>query len=444
MERLLSHPVAAPLLQRYGRDAVKSALRSEIATRASGSAPALLEASRRRLEGAFQPEIARVVNATGVLIHTNLGRAPLSDRAAGAISAAARGYQAVEIDLASGRRGVRAARTRAMLATFLGAEGALIVNNNAAAVLLALSTVAKGGNVLVSRGELPAIGGSFKIPEILEASGARLREVGTTNRTKISDYARAYDRETTALLTVHPSNFEIRGYTDHPSFDEIARFARRRRLPWIHDLGSGNLIDLSPFGVSGEERLSHALRAGASIVTFSGDKLFGGPQAGILAGKRGWLRKCAAQPLARAVRPDKLTLAGLFATLCDWISAGPGALPLYALAATPVADLERRATAAAAQLPPGIAGEVVSTRSLFGGGTTPEKTFASAGLAVRANSLSPEDLSARLRAHRPPVVGRVEGGRLILDFRTIFPEEDGIVIEALREAAEPDRASPVP
>ncbi len=431
MERLLSHPSAAGLSRRYGRDSLKESLREILRGFAGEEMEVLIERSARRLEQSFEPEVRRVVNATGVLIHTNLGRAPLGEPARAAAAVAAEGYQSVEIDLATGRRGSRGARTRAQLARWLGAPDALVVNNNAAAVLLALAASASGREVLVSRGELPAIGGSFRIPEILEASGARLREVGTTNRTKIEDYERALSPAVAAVLTVHPSNYEIRGYVQRPAFDEIARLARRKRIPWIHDQGTGNLLDLAPYGMAGEERVADSLRAGATLVTFSGDKLFGGPQAGILAGSASWVRRCAAHPMARALRPDKITLAAFFATLSEWMSGNSGRLPICALASPPVAELRRRAEAIASAAPAGLTVQAIPTEGLFGGGTTPEKSFPSVGLAVRGD-LPASELAARLRGGRPPIVGRVEANRVILDLRTVFPDEDAAIVAGLQ------------
>jgi L-seryl-tRNA(Ser) seleniumtransferase len=435
MEKILTDPAAAPLIARFGREPVKRAARSAITEDALSDTLRILSRSRERLEATFAPEAPRVVNATGILIHTNLGRAPLSEAAAAAIAGAARGYHALEYDLESGRRGSRGPRLRAALAGFLGVEDALLVNNNAAAVLLVLAAAATGREVLVSRGELVAIGGSFKIPEILEASGARLREVGTTNRTRIEDYEKEFRKGVAAVLTVHPSNYEIRGYAKRPTFGEIASFAKKRRIPWIHDLGSGNLRDLSPYGVAGEERAADALGAGAALVCFSGDKLFGGPQAGVLAGRRRLVAACRSHPLARAVRVDKLALAGFFATLASWISGRPEELPIYALAAAPAEDLRRRAERLAGSVPPELSGEVISTRGLFGGGTTPERTFPSAALAVRHPEISAGELAARLRAGDPPVVGRIEGDRLILDLRGVFPEEDDVLAAALSSLA---------
>ncbi len=433
IERILSDPRAEPLVRRFGRDSVKLAARA--AARQEGrDLAAILERSARALAEAFAPEAPRVVNATGVLIHTNLGRSPLSARVRRAIADAAEGYHAVELDLASGKRGSRGTKARALAARLVGAEDALIVNNNAAAVLLALAAAAGGGGeVLVSRGELVAIGGSFKIPEILEASGARLREVGTTNRTKIGDFERARTKETSAVLTVHPSNYEIRGFAERPAFPEIARFCRARRLPWIHDHGSGTIADLSPFGIAGEERAADALQAGADLVAFSGDKLLGGPQGGILAGRRKLVERCRRHPLSRALRPDKVALAGIFETIATWLTEGPAGLPLYALAGTPVELLRGRAERLAAGAPPALRAEPVSTRAVFGGGTTPERSFPSAGIAVGGNGHTAEQIARALRARSAPVLGRVQGGRLILDLRAVFPDEDEVIAAALAE-----------
>jgi L-seryl-tRNA(Ser) seleniumtransferase len=429
MERLLSDRRAAVLTARFGRAAVKEAFSSIARERRALDPEKIFSEADEFLEAQFEPEPIRVINATGVLIHTNLGRSPLSPGAREAVARAASGYQSVEIDLDSGRRGSRGKRLRSLLASFLGADDTFVVNNNAAAVLLSLSATASGREVLVSRGELVAIGGSFKIPEILETSSARLHEVGTTNRTKIEDFARAFSRDVACVLTVHPSNYEIRGYTKHPTLAEIGEFARKKKIPWIHDHGAGNAIRLDGYGIAGEERIADALAAGASLVAFSGDKLFGGPQAGILAGKRKWIEACRSHPLARALRADKLTLAALFATTSDWITHGPEALPIHALASRPLDEIRARAHALCPAPP--VQAEVVETRALFGGGTTPERSLPSAGLAISGGSLSAEEIARRLRTRKLPIVGRVERNRLILDFRTIFPEEDGEIRAAL-------------
>jgi L-seryl-tRNA(Ser) seleniumtransferase len=433
MERVLSHPDAEPLVARYGRECVKVAARAVLRRAPDRDLAVVLARCAAELAASFSPEAPRVVNATGVLIHTNLGRAPLSEGARQAILDSAEGYHAVELDLESGKRGSRGARTGALVARLVGAGDALVVNNNAGAVLLALAAVAGGRDVLVSRGELVAIGGSFKIPEILETSGARLKEIGTTNRTKIEDFARAVTPSVAAILTVHPSNYEVRGYTRRATFDEISALSRRRRIPWIHDHGSGAIADLAAFGIPGQERAGDALRAGAALAAFSGDKLFAGPQAGILAGQERWVDACRKHPFARALRADKLTLAGVFATAAEWLARGPESLPLYALAAAPVAVLRARAAhvAAAARAP--LEAEVIDTTAVFGGGTTPERSIPSAALALADPRRSADRLSAILRASSPPVIGRVQGRRLILDFRAILPGEDEIVARALRE-----------
>jgi len=432
MEKILSDPAAAPLIGRYGRESLKIAARAVLRRAPGRDIPGILGGCADELAAIFSPEAPRVINATGVLIHTNLGRAPLSPAAARAIADTAEGYHAVELDLRSGKRGSRGARTAALAARLLDAEDALIVNNNAAAVLLALAATSAGREVLVSRGELVAIGGSFKIPEILEASGARLREVGTTNRTKIEDFARAASSEVAALLTVHPSNYEVRGYTRRASFEEIADLCVRRRIPWIHDHGSGTISDLAAFGIAGVERAADALDRGASLVAFSGDKLFAGPQAGILAGKRRWVERCRRHPLARALRPDKITLAGVFATAAEWLSRGASAFPLYALAAAPVAELRQRASRVSASAREPMQAAVIDTTAVFGGGTTPERTMPSAALALVDPRRPADLLAAALRERHPAVIGRIGDRRLILDFRAVFPEEDEMVMAAIR------------
>jgi len=431
IDRILSDHRAAPLIDRFGREAVKAAARMAAKTEGGPDPGAILERCARELAARFAAEAPRVVNATGVLIHTNLGRSPLSARVRAAIAAAAEGYHAVELDLSTGKRGSRGTKTRALAAILVGAEDAHVVNNNAAAVLLALAATAAGREVLVSRGELVAIGGSFKIPEILEASGARLREVGTTNRTKIADFERARSDRTAAVLTVHPSNYEIRGYAARPSFSEIAGFCRRRRLPWIHDHGSGTIADLSPFGIAGQELAGDALKAGADLVAFSGDKLFGGPQAGILAGRRSRVERCRRHPLARALRPDKIALAGVFETIATWLTEGAAGLPLYALAAAPAAALRERAEHLAAAAPRGLHAEAVATRAVFGGGTTPERSIPSAAVAIGGPGRSADEIARALRERDVPIIVRVQSGRALLDLRSVFAEEDETIAAAL-------------
>jgi len=437
MDALLKRDEAPAALARYGREAVKEALRRAMAG-GETRAEALWEKASRSLEERFAPTLVRAINATGVLLHTNLGRAPLSASARTALAEAAAGYATVEYEANSGRRGKRQDHVRALARDLFACGDALAVNNNAAAVLLALAALARGREVLVSRGELVAIGGSFKVPEILEASGARLREVGTTNRTTPDDYRAAFSPDVALLLSVHPSNYEIRGYTRRPAPAELARLARDAGVPWLHDQGTGAVVPLDAFGVADEPTVAECLDAGADLVTFSGDKLFSGPQAGLLVGRAELVARAAAHPIARAVRPDKLTLAALAATLADWKTGAWRDFPVYRAAAAPLEELDARGGRLRAKASAGgtaIAVEVVPSLAAFGGGTSPEKLFPSRALALRSASLSAETITAALRGRRPPVVSRVEADRVLLDLRSIAPEEDAEVGEALAALA---------
>lgn len=438
MELLLTRPEAAEPLGLYGREAVKEELRRAIAG-GETEPEALLALARASLLSRFAPTLVRAVNATGVLLHTNLGRAPVSGAAREAIARMSAGYSTLEYDAASGQRGKRQDHVRRSARELFGSEDAIAVNNNASAVFLALAALARGRPVLVSRGELVAIGGSFKIPEILEASGAILREVGTTNRTTADDYRRALSAEVALLLTVHPSNYEIRGYASAPTPGEIADVAREARIPWLHDQGTGCVVSLDEFGVPGEVTVSDCLAAGADLVTFSGDKLFAGPQAGLIVGRADLVGKLAAHPIARVVRCDKLTLAALAATLSAWQTGRWRELPIYRAAAASLDSLEARGerirSAAIGGAGPTLSIDVVPSLAVFGGGTSPEKRFASRALAVHPRAMSADALASSLRAGAPPIVGRVEEGRVLLDLRSILPEEDPIVIRALLGAA---------
>jgi len=433
MDSLLSRPETAEPLSLYGREAVKEELRRAIA--AGNTEPeTLIGAARESLSRRFAPTVVRVVNGTGVLLHTNLGRSPLAEGARDAIARVAAGYSTVEYEPATGHRGKRQDHVRGAARALFGAEEALVVNNNASAVYLALTALARGRAVLVSRGELVAIGGSFKIPEILEASGAFLREVGTTNRTTADDYRRALSADTALLLTVHPSNYEIRGYAISPEPSEIAAVAREAGIPWVHDQGTGCVVSLDEFGVSGERTVTNCLADGADLVTFSGDKLFGGPQAGFAVGRASLLSKLAEHPVARVVRPDKLALAGIAATLTAWKTGRWRDFPLYRAAAAPIEALEARAERIRSSMAgSAFAIEIVPSFAVFGGGTSPEKKFASRALAVAREGLSADELTLRLRSGTPPVIARVEAGRALLDLRTILPEEDVVVERALKE-----------
>jgi L-seryl-tRNA(Ser) seleniumtransferase len=437
MERLLSSPPALSLIASHGRPAVKRALRAAIASGATG-ARQILAQSAEVLDREFRKSLLAAVNATGILLHTNLGRAPLPSGSLEAAASVAGGYSTLEYDLSTGARGKRQRHARGDLCDLFGAEDALVVNNNAAGLFLAVSALARGRRVLVSRGELVAIGGSFKIPEILEAAGASLAEVGTTNRTTIADYRRARDGATALLLTVHPSNYEIRGFTSRPAPQELAGFAREFSLPWLHDQGTGGAAPLDSYGVPGEPTVQDALASGADLVTCSGDKLLGGPQAGLVLGRRDLIEKLASHPIARVVRPDKLTLAALLPVLELWRTGRHGELPIYRAAAAPLESLEKRGDAirrAVAERGGKLEITLIPSSALFGGGTSPEKAFPSRALAISHPSISCESLLARLRSGPTPVIGRAHEGRALLDLRTIAPAQDPVLIEALAEIA---------
>ncbi len=430
MDSLLGSPEVAQTLELYGRVAVKEELRRAIAT-GETRPEVLVDRARVSLSRRFAPTLKRAINATGVLLHTNLGRAPLGASARNALAGVSTGYLTLEYDPASGGRGRRQNHIRTAARDLFGCEDALAVNNNAAAVFLTLSALARARRVLVSRGELVAIGGSFKIPEILEASGAELGEVGTTNRTSIDDYRRALDPSVALVLTVHPSNYEIRGYTARPQPPELAQFAREAQIPWVHDQGTGCVVPLEEFGVSDEPTVASCLDAGASLVTFSGDKLFGGPQAGFVVGGAQLIAKLASHPVARVVRPDKLTLAALASTLVAWKTGKWRELPIYRAAAESLERLTERGERirdSVGRLASGLRSiEVVPSFALFGGGTSPEKRFPSRALALCHRSLSADELAERLREAETPIVARVEEDRVLLDLRSIDAEEDRLV-----------------
>jgi len=437
MDSLLTGPEAAEALERYGRAAVKEEFRRAIAdgetTREGIHVRAGSMLARR-----FAPRLHRAINATGILLHTNLGRAPLGRPARDALAAVATGYSTLEYDPDSGERGHRQDHVRgAIRDLFDGAEG-IAVNNNASAIFLALSAIARGRRALVSRGELVAIGGSFRIPEILEASGALLAEVGTTNRTTIADYRRALGPDVAVLLTVHPSNYEIRGFTQRPLAGELRQLAREAGIPWLHDQGTGCIVPLDEFGVPGEPTVSSCLADGADLVSFSADKLFGGPQGGFLVGRADLVARAAAHPVARVVRPDKLTFAALAATLADWKTGHWRELPIYRAASADVASLEARAESirdSVGRAEKTLRIEVAPCHAFFGGGTSPEKPFASRALRVSHPRLDASALARLLRERETPIVGRVEDASLWLDLRSIAPEEDPAVADALVQIA---------
>jgi L-seryl-tRNA(Ser) seleniumtransferase len=403
----------------------------------------------RALEAATRPTLRRTVNATGVVLHTNLGRAPLADAAVRAIAATASGYSTLEYDAERGRRGDRHAHCAGLLQELTGAAAAMVVNNAASALLLALDTAAAGGEVVVSRGELIEIGGGFRIPEILEKSGARLVEVGTTNRTRLGDYERALRAPRRAaarrrgrdaaeagpriILKVHRSNFRQEGFVADAPLAELIALGRRRRVSVVYDLGGGLMLDLAVEGLAGEPTLPGAAKSGAAAVIASGDKLLGGPQAGLLLGSAPFVARCRSNPLARAVRADKLTLAALAATLGLYRDPAVARreIPVLRMLTEPASALELRAARLAATLPPGARAVVTATRAAVGGGAFPGTELASAGVALAPAGIPPLALAERLRRAPVPVVALVTAGRVVLDVRTILPEDERAVADAV-------------
>lgn len=437
VDRLLGEPAAGALLARHRRDRVVGALRGVLAgwrpRLAAGERlpdPAALIAEAASALAPAPSALVRVINATGIGLHTNLGRAVLAEGAVAALVEAARGAVALEMDLASGRRGDRDALLAADLCALTGAEAALVVNNNAAAVLLAVAALAAGREVVVSRGELVEIGGSFRMPEVMAVSGARLREVGTTNRTHASDYREAIGPETALLLKVHTSNFRVVGFTTAVGLDALVAIGRDAGLPVLDDLGSGALVDLAGLGLPAEPLVRDRIAAGADLVTFSGDKLVGGPQAGIVVGRREAVERLARHPLRRALRPDKLTIAALGATLRLHRESPDlaAALPVLRWLTRPLDDLERVgglvAGPLAAALGEGYRVEVVASEAEVGSGAAPARSIASRALAVTHPDVGPDAIAARFRAAVPPVLGRIHEGRFLLDLRGVEQPAD--------------------
>jgi L-seryl-tRNA(Ser) seleniumtransferase len=441
VERLLRSPAAAPLLARWKRERVVGIVRLVLGDvrrqlDAGGALPAdevLMARVAAGLDAVATPRLRTLVNATGVILHTNLGRAPLADAAVEALTAAARGAVNLEVDLATGRRGSRDALVEDDLRALTGAEAALVVNNNAAAVLLAIAALAAGREVVVSRGELVEIGGSFRMPEVMALSGARLREVGTTNRTHPDDYRGAVGADTALLVKAHTSNYRIVGFTSAVELSELVAIGRGVAVPVLEDLGSGALIDLSAYGLPREPVVRERIAAGADVVTFSGDKLLGGPQAGIAVGRADLIARLARHPLRRALRPDKLTIAALAATLRLYREASDlrEALPVLRWLTRSLGDMEAigHATAAALaeQLGPGHVVTVVPSEAEAGSGALPVAPLESRALAVEHPDRSPEEIAARFRAARPPVLGRIHEGRFLLDLRGVFAPADLLV-----------------
>jgi L-seryl-tRNA(Ser) seleniumtransferase len=441
IDRVVAHPALERVRAALGAAVVTELARQAVADARErirqGEAAPTLDAVAAQVETfarARQAQrIRRVVNATGVVLHTNLGRAPLSSEAVDALTSTAGAYVALEVDLATGKRGGRGAATERALAGLTGAEAALVVNNNAAAVLLALTAIASGKGVVVSRGELVEIGGGFRIPEVLARSGARMIEVGTTNKTRAADYARALDEEpdVAAILRVHPGNFKQTGFVERPSLEELAGLARGRGVTTIEDLGGGLLADLGLPGMSGEPLVGASVAAGMDLVCFSTDKALGGPQGGAVVGRAPLVEKLRRDPLARALRMGRLPLVALEATVLQLQRGDRDSVPALAALRRPVADIRARAArwveALRAQ---GVACELVDLETMAGGGAFAQETLASAGVALEGPA---EDMLARLRRGDPAVLARIEGDRVVIDARTVLPNEDGDLLRAIVE-----------
>ncbi len=460
MDALLASPPVVELLRRYPRERLLTALRAAMdqarTAVAGGAGPedvggvdTVAAEAARRLAEEDVPSVRRVINASGVVLHTNLGRAPLAETALEAMIEAGRGYTNLEYDLAAGRRGSRYVHCTELLCALTGAESGLVVNNAAAGLLLALNTLASGRSVVVSRGELVEIGGGFRIPEILERSGAKLLEVGSTNRTHLSDYAAAVrGGGAAAVLKVHRSNFRIRGFTEEASVPELAELAHEAAIPLIHDLGSGLFADAGALGLPREPRAAESLAAGADVVVVSGDKLLGGPQAGIVVGRAEVVVAMSSNPLCRALRVDKTTLAGLEATLRLYRDAEDARREIPALrmvGESADAVRERALALAGALADAGVVGaEVVESRCAVGGGTYPEVEIPSWAVALpvdEASGGSPDTLAGALREAPTPVVARIEGERLLLEVRTVFPRETEDLVRSVVEAMDAVRSA---
>ncbi len=456
VDELLQRAEVAPLIAREGQPAVADAVRTVLArlreeiTAGRLSSPAMMETAVTGLYGAVDHQLRKamefslrpVINATGVILHTNLGRAPLAESALRRVMEVAGRYSNLEFDISAGERGRRDTHVERLFSRLLNQDGVtgirtVVVNNCAAAVMLALNSLAEGGEVIVSRGELVEIGGSFRVPDVMNKSGAVLREVGTTNRTRIEDYESAINEKTRLLLRVHRSNFAIIGFTEQPSLEELCGIVRKHKIPVMEDLGGGALVPLRSFGIN-ESGVAESLRAGVDVVTYSGDKMLGGPQAGMLSGREDLINKVRLNPLFRALRVDKLTYAVLEATLMEYIRQNHDAIPFLRMMRMSADQIRTRAEV----LQQKLAGakhlriEVIEGESLVGGGSAPTSKLPTFLLAVTADKLSADELAARLRASETPIITRVDEGRVLLDLRSVFEDEEVQVMAALKEVIE--------
>ena len=459
VDELLHTPELVLIISSAGQAAVTDAARAVVANlRAEIAAERIdslgVELALSGIVGAVEVQVRRtltyslrpVVNATGVILHTNLGRAPLTPRAIDHIREVSTAYSNLEFDIETGERSKRDLHVdrlfRKVLSGGLTGEHAgiapdvstIVVNNNAAAVVLALNTLAEGGEVIVSRGELVEIGGSFRIPEVMSKSNAVLREVGTTNRTRLSDYELAINEKTRLLLRVHRSNFQITGFTEQAGIGELTALARRRKIPVMEDLGSGALLDLRSLGVSGEPGVLDSLQAGVDVVSYSGDKLLGGPQSGILSGNSELIARMRANSLFRALRVDKLIYSALEATLLAYVKRDHDAIPILRMMRLSKDEIGKRAEAVAGEIRSSrLLVEIIDGQSVIGGGAAPSAVLPTRLLAITSERLSPDELSAHLRGSNPPIITRLEAGRVMIDLRTVFPEQDELVVNSIRQ-----------
>jgi len=436
VHQVLERAEAQALVAVHGRAlvlfAVQRALDEERTSGTVAESGARLQRVEALVRELRRPRLRPVINATGVILHTNLGRAPMAAAAAQAAAGIAVRYSTLEFDPRAGRRGRRHDLVADSLRYLTGAEAAAVVNNCAAAVLLMLTALARGKEVIVGRGELVEIGGGFRMPDVMRLSGARLVEVGTTNRTRSEDYAAAITPKTVAILKVHASNFQVVGFTESVEIELLARIARQHGVLLLHDLGSGSLLDTTAYGLAAEPRIQDSLRAGTDLLACSGDKLLGGPQAGLLLGRAELVDRVMKHPLARAVRVDKLTLAALTATLDLYLTQSVGELPIWNMAGASADTIAARANAwQRALMERGIAVDVVPAESTVGGGSLPGERLPTSALAITPGPGRAADLLRRLREHEPPVIGRIEQERVLLDPRTVLPDEDDALLRAV-------------
>lgn len=436
VDYLLNLPACADLLVEYGHALTVEAIRAVLHTARQKFAAGetippeadLVNQVAVQLHSWTTPTLLPVINATGVILHTNLGRAPLSQAALNAVQQIAMGYSNLEYDLTRGRRGSRLSHSETILHRLTGAEAAVVVNNNAAAVLLALSALTRRRAVVIARSQLVEIGGGFRVPDVMKQSGARLLEVGTTNRVNLHDYEGALEEKPALFMRAHRSNFRIIGFTAEPEFRDIVSVAHQASIPVLDDLGSGSLLDTASYGLGHEPTIQESLAAGADLVCFSGDKLLGGPQAGIIVGQRELVEKIKRHPLARAVRADKMALAALNATLLHYLKGeAEREIPVWRMVTAQINELQQRAQNWVATLGKG---QVVGAQSTVGGGSLPGETLPTFILSLQVPS--PNRILDQLRRNSPPVIGRIDGDRMAFDPRTVLPEQDPLLLAALQ------------